>query len=357
MLADVLSRLEKQEAGDVDAARAGVEAVFDISWQSLDPTIQQLGCLLSVFAPAPISQTLLAQVIEAVGVPIPEDAIASGCNTLIQRYLLQRIDQQTYTLHDLIRELFQAKLDQLPQADDLKRGFCQVMVLLSQDVPQPPNLTEIAKVAPAIPHIAEAATTLKAWLVDEDLIWPFVGLGRFYEGQGAYDQAAPWQEQCLAATRDRFGEEHPSVALSLNNLAYLYRSQGRYSEAEPLYVEALAMKKRLLGEEHPSVALSLNNLAGLYDSQGRYSEAEPLYVEALAMRKRLLGEEHPSVALSLNNLAYLYRSQGRYSEAEPLYREALEMRQRLLGEEHPNTITTRENLEDLRRRMTDQPSE
>jgi hypothetical protein len=42
------------------------------------------------------------------------------------------------------------------------------------------------------------------------------------------------------------------------------------SEAEPLLVEALAMSKRLLGEEHPDVALSLNNLASLYFSQGRY---------------------------------------------------------------------------------------
>jgi tetratricopeptide (TPR) repeat protein len=71
-------------------------------------------------------------------------------------------------------------------------------------------------------------------------------------------------------------------------LAGLYYSQGRYSEAEPLLVQALALKKRLLGEEHPSVASSLNNLAGLYDSQGRYSEAEPLYEQALALEKRLL---------------------------------------------------------------------
>jgi hypothetical protein len=50
---------------------------------------------------------------------------------------------------------------------------------------------------------------------------------------------------------------------SLNNLAGLYHSQGRYTEAEPLYLEALDLRKQLLGDNHPDVALSLNNLADI----------------------------------------------------------------------------------------------
>ncbi|MDZ8224364.1 tetratricopeptide repeat protein, partial [Nostoc sp. ChiVER01] len=108
--------------------------------------------------------------------------------------------------------------------------------------------------------------------------------------------------------------------------------------------QALTMRKRLLGDEHPSVASSLNDLAALYYSQGRYTDAEPLLIQALAMRKRLLGDEHPSVASSLNNLAALYYSQGRYSDAEPLA-----IAEQRVGANHPNTITIRNNLEDLRR--------
>ncbi|MDZ8187923.1 MAG: tetratricopeptide repeat protein, partial [Nostoc sp. ChiSLP02] len=59
------------------------------------------------------------------------------------------------------------------------------------------------------------------------------------------------------------------------------------------------------GEEHPDVALSLNNLAALYYSQGRYSEAEPLYIQALDIFEQRLGANHPNTITVRQNLAYL----------------------------------------------------
>ena len=43
--------------------------------------------------------------------------------------------------------------------------------------------------------------------------------------------------------------------------------QGKYDEAEPLYREALDIRKKVFGDEHPNVAQSLNNLASLLESQ------------------------------------------------------------------------------------------
>jgi len=172
----------------------------------------------------------------------------------------------------------------------------------------------------------------------------FACAGLFRNARGAYFEGETLCQKALDLSRSYFGEEHPNVATSLNNLAGLYRNQGCYEEAEPLYQAALEMSKKLLGDEHPFVATSLNNLAGLYQSQGRYDEAEPLFQTALEMRKKLLGEEHPAVATSLNNLAGLYENQGRYEEVEPLYKAALEMRKKLLGEEHPNVAASLNNL-------------
>ncbi|MEH1824147.1 MAG: tetratricopeptide repeat protein [Nostoc sp.] len=350
-LAEMLRRLEnkrlderslsksKSEA-DMTAQR-GVLAAFELSWQELEDDDKQLGCLLSLFAAAPIPWKLVEQCLpEEDG----EDLEEIRDDRLLNLHLLQRKGEGVYQLHPLLREFFQYKFTGLAQGEELKRSLCRIMVAVAQNIPYSPTLEQITAVSPAIPHTAEVANHLIQHLSNDDLYWPFVGNAWFYNGQGLYNQAVPWLEQCLEVTKKRLGEEHPHVALSLNNLATLYDSQGRYSEAEPLYIQALALTRKLLGEEHPQVALSLNNLATLYDSQGRYSEAEPLYIQALALTRKLLGEEHPHIALSLNNLAALYKSQGRYSEAEPLYIQALALRHKLLGEEHPDVATSLNNL-------------
>ena len=90
------------------------------------------------------------------------------------------------------------------------------------------------------------------------------------------------------------------------------------------------MYKKLLSAEHPSVASSLHDLAFLYESQGRYTEAEPLFIQALDMRKKLLGSEHPDVATYINNLALLYFSQGDIASAVQYYKRGLEIQEKNL---------------------------
>ena len=44
----------------------------------------------------------------------------------------------------------------------------------------------------------------------------------------------------------------------------MYDNQGKYDEAEKMYKESLTIDKKVYGEEHPDVAISLNNLAAVY---------------------------------------------------------------------------------------------
>jgi tetratricopeptide (TPR) repeat protein len=108
-------------------------------------------------------------------------------------------------------------------------------------------------------------------------------------------------------------------------------------EAEPLYLQALELRKKLLGNEHPDVAISLNNLALLYNTQGRYEEAELLYLQALELRKKVMSEDHPDVATSYFNLGGLYHQQGQYQKAKSLYLPALHIYQQRLGQTHLDT--------------------
>ncbi len=351
-LAEMLQRLEKKKLKERSlsqpeenmTAQLGVQAAFELSWDELKDTDKQLACLLSLFAAAPIPWELVESCLPDADA---EELEESRDDELLKLHLLQRKEKGIYQLHPLLREFFQGKLEAPPfeeNSGDVKQGFARVMVAVAKAIPETPILEQITAVSPAIPHIAEVANNLIQYVSDDDLIWAFVGNARFYQGQGLYDKAAPWFQECLEVTTKRLGEEHPTVAGSLSNLAVLYRFQGRYSEAEPLYIQALALRRKLLGEEHPDVAQTLNNLAVLYSFQSRYSEAEPLYIQTLELGRKLLGEEHPDVAKTLHNLAGLYNLQGRYSEAEPFAIQALALYRKLLGYEHPNVAQNLNNL-------------
>ncbi len=323
--------------GDMTAKR-GVRAAFELSWQELNESAQEVACLLSVFAVAPFAWGLVESCLPNEDKEELEDI---RDEVLLEASLLQRKGKGSYELHSLIHEFLREKLGELEGCARLKESFCKVMVAVAKEIPETTTLEDVAKFTGAIPHLGEVLASWTEFVEDEDLIWPFVGMARFYEGQGIYQQALPHRKQCLEKTKARLGNDHPYVATSLNNLALLYDNQGRYEEAEPLYLQALDLRKKLLGNDHPDVASSLNNLALLYDNQGRYEEAESLYQQAL---RRLLEDDHPHVASSVNNLALLYNDQGKYEEAEPLYQQALYLRIKLLGEEHPHVATSVNNL-------------
>jgi CHAT domain-containing protein/tetratricopeptide (TPR) repeat protein len=169
-------------------------------------------------------------------------------------------------------------------------------------------------------------------------------LAELYRSMGNYTQAEPLYKQAMEIRRKALGEDHPDFATSLNNLAELYRSMGNYTQAEPLLKQAMEIRRKALGEDHPSFAQSLNNLAVLYDSMGNYTQAEPLLKQAMEIVRKALGEDHPDFAASLNNLAVLYHSMGNYTQAEPLYKQAMEIRRKALGEDHPHFATSLNNL-------------
>jgi len=69
-----------------------------------------------------------------------------------------------------------------------------------------------------------------------------------------------------------------------NNLAYLYNAQGRYADAEPLYQRALAICEQRFGPNHPHVAVILAHYASLLRNMHRDTEAADLESRAAAIR-------------------------------------------------------------------------
>ena len=339
------------ETAEEISAELGIVAAIDLSWQQLNPPAQHLAYVLSLFAHAPIPWELvtdfyrpefynqksfwgkLKSFFQKQEIYTTEE-INSARKELTKLNLLKRVETETYLFHSLIREFLHTKESQF-DASQLKQVVCKVIVAKGEETPQYITVDQVTTLSPVIPHIEEVATNLANYLTDEDLITPFVSLGRFYEGQGLHNLAEPWLVQGKEIALTHLGKNHEDTATSLNNLALLYSSQGRYKQAELLYLQAIEIDEIALPPNHPSLANHLNNLANLYYSQGRYEEAEPLYLKAIEIDKIALSDNHISLSIEFNNLANLYYSQGRYKQAEPLHLKAIEIDKIALPPNHP----------------------
>ena len=329
-------------------AERGLNAAFDLTWQELEgePNAQKLAMYLSLFALAPFPKKL----IDGLFTEADEDEIEEWLtDSLVHLNLVKPLGNDWYELHTLIRHYLRDKLEASEVMETAKKAYCMVMVKVAKTIEYTLTLEDVARIEPFIDHLKIAAEELYQWLDDDDLLYPFTGLSRFYRGQGLYNKAIPYFEQCLRLTEQRLEADHPDVAASLGILAELYKSQGRYTEAEPLYLRSLFISEKKLGADHPRVAKSLNNLGYLYDSQGRYTEAEPLYLRSLAISEKKLGADHPDIAISLDNLAVLYRNQGRYTEAATLHLRSLAISEKQLGADHPDIAISLSNLAELYR--------
>ncbi|MFN9062485.1 MAG: tetratricopeptide repeat protein, partial [Pseudanabaena sp.] len=328
-------------------AERGVVSAFALSWLRLRDLSPQVAMLLGRFALADIPwQDLVEPTVKSLG--WDETAVRKGRIQLANLHLISIREQKNIGIHSLLREYFRWQADN--EGDNfihfLQRAIVETGISISKTIPRTPVKADIERVQLAIPHLDILSHEMLDDIpnLEEDLLWAFTGILRFYEGQGFYALAEDPCQRGLKATQELLGDLHFSVSISINNLAFLYHSQGRYKEAELLYKQAISVRQEVLGECHPDVATSINNLALLYKSQGRYEEAEPLLKQALSLSQELLGEFHPDVALSINDLALMYHSQGRYEEAESLYKQALSLMQELFGERHPDVATSISNL-------------
>jgi CHAT domain-containing protein/Tfp pilus assembly protein PilF len=169
-------------------------------------------------------------------------------------------------------------------------------------------------------------------------------LARVYDIQGKYADAEKLYRRALAVREKVLGAEHPDVATNLNNLAKVLQELGKdqqiggaearararagstlgaTTEIENMYRRALSIQDRTLGREHPSTALTLNNLGGMLALRGDFAQAEQMQRAALATMEKVFGEQHPDTAAVLTSLSIALDRQGKIAESEASYQRAI----------------------------------
>ena len=147
-------------------------------------------------------------------------------------------------------------------------------------------------------------------------------------------QARVWSELAEATLR-RLGGHGLWRAWLVNNRGVIAMAHGEYADALASVQESVRLKEQILGGEHPDVAISLGNVAYMLSKLHRLEEALIQSERAVSIDEKVLGVDHPATAHLLENHADILNLAGRFAEADGLARRALAVWQREIGADDP----------------------
>ena len=107
------------------------------------------------------------------------------------------------------------------------------------------------------------------------------------------------------------------------NLGMLDFDRNRYSEAEGRARQALEMRRKLGGDQTPTFASSLVELAEDRVFQGDPQSAVPMLRQALEIRQQKYSAGHPAVISAEVRLGEAPMDEGEAVQAEPVLQQAL----------------------------------
>jgi len=87
--------------------------------------------------------------------------------------------------------------------------------------------------------------------------------------------------------------------------AVVYSRKGNYPKALEWHQKALVIREKVLGKEHPSTALTYNNLALVNSHLSDYPKALEWYQLSYDIISRVLGENHPCTKAVKDNIDIL----------------------------------------------------
>ncbi len=200
---------------------------------------------------------------------------------------------------------------------------------------------------------------------DRNYLLTASNLATLYHILGNFKKAEDLYRIVLEGRKKLLGDQHPDYAQTLNNLAAFYADIAKYIEneeevklnyakAEKLYIEAINLKKEVLGDQHPSYASSLNNLAYLYADMEENSKAVPLLMEAISIYETAEVLQNIEYVNALTNLGYMYSRIAHEDtcahplkwllKAEPLLIKSKDVYKSVYGNKHPGYGNSLNNL-------------
>ena len=130
------------------------------------------------------------------------------------------------------------------------------------------------------------------------------GLTAFAQGRFTLSHAL--LTETLAHFRERFGESNRDVARLQEHLGLLAMENGRYGEAEQLLESAHAAKIKVLGNQHISLASSLESLGWIHYACGDDAASLAEFMGALELYEQAYARDHPKMGWATAGLGAIF---------------------------------------------------
>lgn len=319
---------------------ASVATTWQTSFAQLQPPTRALLERLAWLAPDPIPESLLE-------VPVPDLPMDEGDPTEalaeLEAYSLvtRAAERPEFSVHRLVQAVTRHDL----QGDGVPKRLVEALGWVEKAfVADPTDARNWPVLDPLAPHAQAVAGCADEAGIANPTASLFSQLGTLLHSKATYTEAEPLLRRAQTIDEMLYGNQHPIVAIRLNNLAQLLKATNRLDEAEDLMLRALAHAEANGDEEGPTLAVRLNNLAALLLETKRAPEAEELMRRALAIDETIHSIDHPRVAVGLNNLAQILVATNRQQEAEPMMLRALAIDEKHYGATHPNVARDLNNL-------------
>jgi hypothetical protein len=338
-----LARLARS-ADAVEDAELNPEIVLGHSYDRLagaDPNLARAFAQLGVFP----DDFDLAGAAAVFGTD--EGAAREFLTQLRRRSLVQQPeDRERWRLHDLLRELAEARAEPAEREAAAERYQAHFLALLAwcaeevfnrrQKVNQALDRfeTEHPNMIAAVGRAGEEKDFAAAAAAHAHLGLLAGEIGRREEAPAATEEAVGLYRRLAEARPDAFLHD---LAGSLNNLGGDLDAVGRREDALAATEEAVGLYRRLAEARPdaslPGLATSLDNLGIRLSAVGRREDALAATEEAVAIRRSLAEARPdaflPDLAMSLNNLGIRLSAVGRREDALAATEEAVGLDRRL----------------------------
>jgi tetratricopeptide (TPR) repeat protein len=394
---DILETAERMGVELPTAHSTSICATLLRGIDRLGPEGQAVLRLASLLAPAPLSTSLLAEIVaaseagragpEGNGTTEPDEDHSTDRAEEIVRHGLDQAERLAlarqggtgrWTVHALVSRTVRLADHAGTERERARRSAVKVLTgRLEAD-----SLgADRARVTEALPHVRTVAVALaqpdvqhlinEAGRVLSETGDPAAGLELFRElhdacrtvlGEhdittlrvlaemaaahgmcGDHNSAIQLKQLAHDGLAALLGPRHPDTLTALNNIAVTEFDRGEYGAARHVFAQVYRARRRKDSILHPDTLQALGNVAAAASKEGRHALALRLRTHLLACTDRALGSQHPHYADAMNGMGASAYALGLIADATAWFDQAYQLRLHLFGPDHGDTLDALEN--------------